>query len=332
MDLLARGYVVEVVSPDAIPDNFADLELRVEADPSNDLTANVSVHDGQHSNSFNFVHHLKEPMVDFVRRPPETGPATYFPDGLVSFNGEPALFDAIELPPEVAEQPMLPSNQVLKLPDEPQKADRPITLPEQGLPSVKESEERHVRRGITLIIHRSRIKPKLKVTLKFKRKTKPVNVSGGLFLRWAANLAIGIVLAIVLARGVRREGGASSAQSLPVAGAVNVFAGRQSTRPAVSAAAEGPVSGSVEKAGKGSTSSALPGAPPVSSSANVESSLRKTDDLGTPEAAVYRDQAVAQFVRSTRHHKGHAKHDAGLIAADTVHYLDKTLAPNHRQR
>ena len=30
-DLLARGYAVEIVSPDKIPDNIADLELRVDA-------------------------------------------------------------------------------------------------------------------------------------------------------------------------------------------------------------------------------------------------------------------------------------------------------------
>jgi hypothetical protein len=30
--LLGRGYAVEIVSPDSIPDNFADLELRVDAD------------------------------------------------------------------------------------------------------------------------------------------------------------------------------------------------------------------------------------------------------------------------------------------------------------
>ena len=30
LDLLARGYAVEIVSPDEIPENLADLELRVE--------------------------------------------------------------------------------------------------------------------------------------------------------------------------------------------------------------------------------------------------------------------------------------------------------------
>jgi hypothetical protein len=41
LDLIARGYAVEIVSPDSIPDNLADLELRVEEDPGNQLVASV---------------------------------------------------------------------------------------------------------------------------------------------------------------------------------------------------------------------------------------------------------------------------------------------------
>jgi len=70
-DLLARGYTVEIVSPDAIPDNFADLELRVESGPDNALTATVETHTGARSASLEFVHHLKAPMRDFMRRTPE---------------------------------------------------------------------------------------------------------------------------------------------------------------------------------------------------------------------------------------------------------------------
>lgn len=70
-DLLTRGYTVEIVSPDAIPDNFADLELRVESGPDNALTATVETHTGARSSSLEFVHHLKAPMRDFIRRIPE---------------------------------------------------------------------------------------------------------------------------------------------------------------------------------------------------------------------------------------------------------------------
>src|SRR5258706_85490 len=49
LDLLGRGYAVEIVSPDSIPDNLADLELRVEEDPGNQLVASVEAHNGGRS-------------------------------------------------------------------------------------------------------------------------------------------------------------------------------------------------------------------------------------------------------------------------------------------
>jgi len=75
LDLLARGYAVEIVSPDAIPDSLADLELRVDAGPGDQLTANVTANvptqDGNHSSSLEFLHHLRAPLGDFIRRTPE---------------------------------------------------------------------------------------------------------------------------------------------------------------------------------------------------------------------------------------------------------------------
>jgi hypothetical protein len=97
LDLLARGYTVEIVSPDAIPDNFADLELRVEEDPGNQLVANVATHNGERSASLDFVHYLKTPVPDFVRRPPEPTIAAAQP--LLDF--EPAK-PSIALPPQAA--------------------------------------------------------------------------------------------------------------------------------------------------------------------------------------------------------------------------------------
>ena len=66
--LLARGYAVEIVSPDKVPDNIADLELRVDAGSANELIANVEAHDGERTTSLEFVHHLKAPVADFERR------------------------------------------------------------------------------------------------------------------------------------------------------------------------------------------------------------------------------------------------------------------------
>jgi hypothetical protein len=85
-DLIARGYAVEIVSPDSIPDNLADLELRVEEDPGNQLVASVEAHNGDHSASLEFLHYLKAPMPDFIRRPPEPNEALHFPVPPVSVN------------------------------------------------------------------------------------------------------------------------------------------------------------------------------------------------------------------------------------------------------
>jgi hypothetical protein len=71
LDLLARGYTVEIVSPDQIPDNIADLELRVDVGPGDQLIASVESHSVDRSASLEFLHHLKSPMGDFVRRPAE---------------------------------------------------------------------------------------------------------------------------------------------------------------------------------------------------------------------------------------------------------------------
>jgi hypothetical protein len=79
-DLLARGYTVEIVSPDKIPDNIADLELRVDAGPGDRLAATVEAHDGGRSASLEFVHYLKAPMGDFIRRPPEPPEVVLVPE------------------------------------------------------------------------------------------------------------------------------------------------------------------------------------------------------------------------------------------------------------
>jgi hypothetical protein len=109
MDLLARGYAVEIVSPDAIPDNLADLELRVDNIPGNQLVASVESHDGERSASLEFVHHLRAPMVDFMRRLPEPYEVIHLSDQSIDFNAEAAVED-IEPPadsPPTAPEPVL---------------------------------------------------------------------------------------------------------------------------------------------------------------------------------------------------------------------------------
>lgn len=336
LDLLTRGYAVEIVSPDAIPDNFADLELRVEADASNLLTANVAARAGEHSASLDFVHHLKSPMVDFVRRPPETGQPSYFPDSPVSFNAE-GLMDTIELPPAVPERALRPADQPLTLVPDSEAGTQRITPPEQDLPPVQEPEEEHIRTGITIIIHRSRSKPKLKL----KVKPKPANASRGWFLRTAVGFAAVVVLAMVLGRGVRRDGGTSLAQSsaiespkIAAAEEANMFAVREPQRPSASPATGTTASGSPEKRAEVSTSPAPPKPQSVPSKTRTEASAGKTDDLSTTNSVVYRDKPPAQVAKnnSARPHKSRRRHHDGLVAADTVTYLDRTVAPKNRLR
>jgi hypothetical protein len=86
--LVARGYTVEIVSPDKVPNNIADLELRVDAGSGDELIANVEAHQGERTASLKFVHHLKAPLLDFPRRPSEFDEAAHSSDEPVSFDME----------------------------------------------------------------------------------------------------------------------------------------------------------------------------------------------------------------------------------------------------
>jgi hypothetical protein len=104
LDLIARGYAVEIVSPDSIPDNLADLELRVEEEPGNQLVASVEAHNGAHTASLEFLHYLKAPMPDFIRRPPpEPHEAVHLLEPTVSINVEQSA-EEVKLPAD-APQP-----------------------------------------------------------------------------------------------------------------------------------------------------------------------------------------------------------------------------------
>jgi hypothetical protein len=114
VDLLARGYTVEIVSPDKIPDNIADLELRVDAGPGDQLTANVKTHTGEHSASLDFVHHLRSPMMDFIRRPPDPSETVHFPEQSINFDAEPDFEDMERLAEaaQPAPEPISPAAEI----------------------------------------------------------------------------------------------------------------------------------------------------------------------------------------------------------------------------
>jgi hypothetical protein len=104
--LRARGYTVEVVSPDKVPDNIADLELRVDAGPENQLLANVETHGGERTASLKFVHHLKAPMIEFT--PSDPGGAVHFSNEPVTFN-KGADAEPLEMPEVPQPVPRTPS-------------------------------------------------------------------------------------------------------------------------------------------------------------------------------------------------------------------------------
>jgi hypothetical protein len=87
LNLLTRGYAVEIFSPENVPDNTADLELRVDIGPGDQLIASVQARDGEREASLEFVRHLKEPTVNSLHGLSELGEA-------VHFSGEPVTFNA----------------------------------------------------------------------------------------------------------------------------------------------------------------------------------------------------------------------------------------------
>ena len=86
LNFLTRGYAVEVVSPESVPVDKADLELRVDIGPGDQLIAKVQAHDGELAASLEFVRDLKAPTVSFMRGPSELREA-------VRFSVEPANFN-----------------------------------------------------------------------------------------------------------------------------------------------------------------------------------------------------------------------------------------------
>jgi len=149
-DLIARGYAVEIVSPDSIPDNLADLELRVEEDPGNQLAASVEAHNGEHTASLEFLHHLKAPMPDFIRRPPpEPHEAVHFPEPPVSFNAEQSA-EQVEVPADAPQLAPTTVSQTAKILHDSKLAPKPdpeegarLILPPDLLPSLPADPRNH---------------------------------------------------------------------------------------------------------------------------------------------------------------------------------------------
>jgi hypothetical protein len=232
-DLLARGYAVEIVSPDSIPDNLADLELRVEEDPGNQLVASVEARNGERSASLEFVHYLKAPMPDFIRRPPpEPHKEVHFPEPPVSFNAEQSD-EGVELPAHAPPQVSTALSPTAKILDD-SKLD-PELSPEEGAglilqpdpllslpvdpPGHDAVEVSTMARPMIAkqIIAKPMIAKLMIAKLAIARTVREWEwrdiPAGWSFWRIALTVASAVLLALVLGFGMRRTGRASAAQN-----------------------------------------------------------------------------------------------------------------------
>ena len=228
-DLLARGYAVEIVSPDSIPDNLADLELRVEEDPGNQLVASVEAHNGERTASLEFVHYLKAPMPDFIRRPPpEPHKEVHFPEPPVSFNAEQSDED-VELPADAPQQVSTAVSPTAKILDDskldPELDPKPDSVEGARLilqPDPPGHDAVEVAATARPMIAKQMIAKltiaKLTIAkLAIARTVREWEWSdlpaGWSFWRIALTVLSAVLLALVLGFGMRRTGRASAAQN-----------------------------------------------------------------------------------------------------------------------
>jgi hypothetical protein len=316
MDLLARGYVVEIVSPDAVPDNIADLELRVDTGPGDRLTATVAAHDGERSASLEFVHYLKAPMGDFIRRPPEPPEVVRLSEQPVRFNAAPRA-ESVGLPadvPQPAQKIVSPAAGVpvareLNPEDEGSArlivAPDPVPTPPVELPGYFAVEDSTVAQPASAQLTVSR------PAQSRRRRDR----SAGWRWRAALTFASVVLLAAVLGFGMHRTGKAA-AQSSGVAPVEKVAAA--STEMTFLGAAD------FEKdTGKD------PGR--VSVLASSPSAVKSKGKSGhAPKGApVAKAAPVTKAATATASHRVSASHTHGddLIAHNTVIYLDKRFEP-----
>jgi len=221
LDLLARGYTVEIVSPDKIPDNIADLELRVDTGPGDRFTATVEAHDGGRSASLEFVHYLKAPMGDFIRRPPEPREVVRFAEQPVRFNAEPRI-ENVGLPADVPQPPQKIVSPAVGVPLvrelDHEVGARP-TEPPDPVPTLPVEPPSYFAVEDSTIVRPEVVRPEV-VRPASARPTVPrpaqsLQRPGSAGWRWRAALTFAsvVLLAAVVGFGVRRTGRAAAPSS-----------------------------------------------------------------------------------------------------------------------
>jgi hypothetical protein len=301
--LLGRGYAVEIVSPDKIPDNIADLELRVDAGPGDQLIASV-----------------------VIRRSPEPREATHFPEEPVSFHAGPGIED-VELPtavPQLASGTLSVAAETLHEPEFDAEADARrissldtfLSLPVE--PPIQTAEENST-------IEQAAMRPTMvgPTVVPPTREPQPFHRPAGWFWRAGLTLASVLLLALVLGFGMRCSGKAPAQNS----GAVSAEKiGAASPDVNLLSAAD-----PQKNTGKTPGQVATPAPPPAirsqgnSALAPEELAVAKTD---TAAAAA----TPAASTRARVSGRVSRRHGDDLIAPDTVTYLDKHAAENAAAR
>jgi hypothetical protein len=307
LDLIARGYAVEIVSPDSIPDNLADLELRVEEDHGNQLVASVPAHNGDLTASLEFVHHLKAPMADFIRRPPEPHKAVHSPENPVRFNAD-QNGEVVEPPadaPQLAPETVSPAAEILhdaELVPELNRDDGacPVLPPHQS-PSPPVEPPGLVAAVVSTMarpmiskptIAKSTIAPSVR---EWEWRDRP---AGWPSWRTALTVVSAVLLALVLSYGVRRTNKASAQSSGPTEKV------SPSTGVSLSSAAN-------PKKGSGKVSALAVSSPAIKSEQNSDQTPKEAH-VATAGAASAGSGAMVS-----------RRHGGDLIAPDTVTYFDQ---------
>lgn len=315
LDLLARGYAVEIVSPDAIPDNIADLELRVEEEPGNQLVATVEARHGERSASLDFVHHLRAPIADFVRRPMESRELCDLAkqpvrsvDPIIKHKISPA--DALQVTPQLIAVPEaavdVPENvAVISAPETSSQVEVPGSFPIEVPNFAVNIPETPIAKIVT-----ERSRPAPATTWRDRslgwRLLIHTSVMYGLTPRRTALACSSvIVLAVLVAFGMWRSGQPPRQSTAP-----------GSSEKAVAVSADAPLASAVEL---GRAQAAQVAAPTLSPSMPSQPSSPRTLTR-TPAAE---SAPIVENPRATIS----PRPEGGIVARDTVTYLDKRFEP-----
>jgi hypothetical protein len=354
LDLLARGYAVEIVSPDKIPDNIADLELRVDTAAGDQLIASVEARDGERSASLDFVHHLKAPMVDFMRRSPDLRKSVYFPAEPVSFDAESSSeVEEVELPaaaPPLAPEAVPVAANTFNEPQLHFEEGARLISPSDTFPSLEMEPPIQIQRQysaedstVTPPPHPAMVQPigiqpiDSQLIDSQSKDIRPIDVQpptvwparpsqrsnrpARSFKRDAMIFASVLLLALVLGYGIRRSDSAkASAQKSGAAPAVKPqTVATPSTRVNLTMPAN-----SVKVTEKDAVKPAI--APAAINAQANSNQLPTQSQPEKPPAAVARTSIAATPAKISRNH------DNGLIARDTVTYLDQRFKPARKPK